>query len=169
MVLMRLERAGESAAILGRAEGYLARALEASPGYPRALYFRGLLGVKQFRYTQALEDLEGLAREFPRDRQTWHQVAALYLLQRRDRDALAAYEHVLEIDPDDNEANFKLAGLYWRFRMTDRAKRVQDAYQSRHPDTAGETLRRNYLRARPELYQTWPWREFGDNPIGSTP
>ena len=102
-------------------------------------------------------------------RQTWHQVAALYLVQRRDRDALAAYEHVVGIDPDDNEANFKLAGLYWRFRMTDRAKTTQDAYQSRHPDTVGETLRRDYLRARPEIYLTWPWHEYGDNPIGSTP
>jgi tetratricopeptide (TPR) repeat protein len=169
MALMRLERAGESAATLERAEASLARALEVSPGYARARFYRGLLGVKRFRYTQALEDLEGLAREFPRDRQTWHQVAALYLLQRRDREALAAYEHVLEIDPDDNEANFKLAGLYWRFQMTDRAKRTQDAYQSRHPDTVGETLRRDYLRARPEIYLTWPWHEYGDNPIGSNP
>ena len=169
MALLRLERVSDSAATLGRAEQYLALALASSPGFPRARYFRGLLSVKRFGYTQALEDLEGLAREFPRDRQTWHQVAALYLLQRRDRDALAAYEHVLEIDPDDNEANFKLAGLYWRFQLTDRAKLAQDAYQARHPDTAGETLRRTYLRARPELYLTWPWREFGDNPIGSNP
>lgn len=169
MTLMRLERAGGSAATLGSAESYLTRALEISPGFARARYFRGLLAVKRYDYTRALEDLESLAREFPRDRQVWHQVAAFYLLQRRDREALAAYEHVLEIDPDDNEANFKLAGLYWRFQMTDRAKLAQDAYQSRHPDTAGETLRRNYLRARPDIYQTWPWREFGNNPIGSTP
>lgn len=169
MALMRLERAGDSSATLERAEAYIARALEAAPAYARARFFRGLLGVKRFDYTRALADLKGLAREFPRDRQTWHQVAALYLLQHRDREAVAAYEHVLEIDPDDNEANFKLAGLYWRFRMIDRAKPAQDAYQARHPDTVGETLRRTYLRARPEIYLTWPWQEFGDNPIGSTP
>lgn len=169
MTLMRLERAGESHATLARAEGYLAGALEISPGYARARYFRGLLAVKRFDYTRAEEVFGGLSREFPRDRQVWQQVAALYLLQRRDREAMAAYERVIEIDPDDNEANFKLAGLYWRFQMTGRAKSTQDAYQSRHTDTAGETLRRNYLRARPEIYMTWPWREFGDNPIGSTP
>ena len=169
MTLMRVERAGDSSSTLQRAEQYLSRSLGTAPGYPRARFYRGLLSVKQFRYTQALEDLESLSREFPRDRQVWHQVAAFYLLQRRDREAMTAYEHVLEIDPDDNEANFKLAGLYWRFQMRDRAKLAQDAYQSRHSDTAGETLRRNYLRARPEIYLTWPWREFGDNPIGSTP
>lgn len=169
MALMRLERAGDSAATLARAEAFLTRALDAAPGLPRARYFRGLLSVKQFRYTQAEADIESLAREFPRDRQVWYQAAALYLLQRRDREAMAAYEHVLEIDPDENEANFKLAGLYWRFQMTDLAARAQNAYQPRHLDTVGETLRRNYLRTRPELYLTWPWQEFGDNPIGSTP
>ena len=63
----------------------------------------------------------------------------------------------------------KLAGLYWRFGMIDLAKREQDAYQARHTDTVAETIRRSYLRAHPELYATWPWREFGDNPIGSMP
>jgi hypothetical protein len=25
------------------------------------------------------------------------------------------------------------------------------------------------LREHPELYETWVWREFGDNPIGTSP
>ena len=89
--------------------------------------------------------------------------------QRRDKEAQAAYEHVLTIDPDDTEANAKIGGLYWRFGAFELAKRAQDNYQARHTDTIGETLRRSFLRAHPELYATWPWREFGNNPIGTTP
>ena len=55
------------------------------------------------------------------------------------------------------------------FGLIEMAKREQDAYQARHTDTVAETMRRGYLRAHPELYATWPWREFGDNPIGSLP
>lgn len=169
IALMRLERAGDAQAVIERANQAITRALKIAPADGRARFYRGLLSVKQFRYTEALSDLESLSRERPRDRQVWSQLAALYLLQRRDTEARAAYEHLLKIDPDDTDTNFKLAGLYWRFGLPDLAKSFQDRYQARHADTVGETLRRDFLRRRPELYATWPWREFGDNPIGSAP
>jgi len=169
MTCLRMERAGSSQSVLDRAEKSLARALEIAAVNPRGRYYRALLNIKRFRYSEALRDLESLGREYPRDRQVWGQLASLYLVHRRDADAQSAYEHVLKIDPDDTEAHMKLAGLYWRFGMAEPAKREQDAYQARHTDTVAETMRRNYLRAHPELYATWPWREFGDNPIGSMP
>lgn len=169
LTYMRLERAGSPQATLAKANECIARALEIVPTDGRARFYRALLAVKQYRYTEALADVEALSRERPRDRQVWSQLASIYLLQRRDREAQATYEYVLTIDPDDTEANFKLGGLYWRFQMYDLARQKQDKYQARHTDTVGETLRRDFLRKRPELYATWPWREFGDNPIGSAP
>ena len=169
LAYMRMERGNAPQQALAQANQAIARALVLKPEDARARFYRALLSVKQFSYTDALADFEALARERPRDRQVWTQLAALYLLQRRDRAAQAAYDQVLLIDPDDTEANFKLASLLWRAGQIDQAKRLQDKYQARHTDTVGETLRRNFLRQRPELYATWPWREFGDNPIGTTP
>jgi tetratricopeptide (TPR) repeat protein len=169
LAYMRMERAGSPQATLSKANECVARALEIAPNDGRARFYRALLAVKQFRYAEALPSLELLSRERPRDRQVWTQLASVYLLQRRDGEAREAYEHVLTIDPDDTEANFKLEGLYWRFGMIELARLQQDKYQARHNDTVGETLRRDFLRRRPDLYSTWPWREFGDNPIGSTP
>jgi tetratricopeptide (TPR) repeat protein len=166
---MRLERAGTSKDAIAKAGECIARALEIAPGDGRGRYYRALLYIKQFKYSEALLDLESLGRERPRDRQVWSQLASIYLLQRRDREAQAAYEHLLKIDPDDTEAHFKLGGLYWRFGLTGQAKVKQTNYQGRHTDTVGETLRRDYLKANPELGSTWPWRAFGDNPIGSSP
>ena len=164
-----MERAGTSQTVIAKANEWIARALEIAPTDGRARFYRALLDIKQFRYSEALADLDALALERPRDRQVWMQLASIYSLQRRDREAQVAYDHVLTIDPDDTEAHFKLGGLYWRFGLIDLAKVEQDNYQARHTDTVGETLRRNYLNAHPELYATWPWRPFGDNPIGSTP
>jgi tetratricopeptide (TPR) repeat protein len=169
MTLLRSERAGDPEPVLERAEMALSRALATVAGAPRALFYRALLSLKRFRYSEAQNDLEALSRARPRDRHVWLQLAGLYLLERRDREAQAAYERVLAIDPDDNEAHAKLAGLFWRFGLADQARREQDAFQARHTDTVAETLRRGYLRAHPELYSTWAWREFGDNPIGSAP
>jgi tetratricopeptide (TPR) repeat protein len=169
LAYMRLERAGESQAVIAKANDCIKRALEIAPTDGRARFYRALLNIKQFRYSEALADLEALALERPRDRQVWTQLASIYLLQRRDSEAQLTYQHVLTIDPDDTEAHFKLAGLYWRFGLIDLAKVEQDNYQARHTDTVGETLKRNYLKANPELYATWPWRGFGDNPIGTTP
>ncbi|MEJ7712741.1 MAG: tetratricopeptide repeat protein [Pyrinomonadaceae bacterium] len=169
VTLMRMERAGSSQSVLDQAGRAIAHAIEINPEDGRARFYRALLNVKRFRYTEAIADLETLARKQPRDRQVWTQLAAIYLLQRRDQEAQAAYEQVLRIDPDDTEANFKLSGLFWRFGIYDLAKSSQDKFQPRHADTAGETLRRDYLRSHPELSATWPWRQFGDNPIGSLP
>ena len=169
LAYMRLERAGTSHVVIAKAAECIARALEIAPKDGRVRFYRALLNIKQFKYSEALADLESLGLERPRDRQVWTQLASIYLLQRRDTEAQAAYEHVLTIDPDDTEANFKLAGLYWRFGLTKEAKLAQTKYQGRHTDTVGETLRREYLSSNPELYSTWPWRAFGDNPIGSSP
>jgi tetratricopeptide (TPR) repeat protein len=169
LAYMRLERAGTSQEVIAKANECIVRALEIAPTDGRVRFYRALLNIKQFKYSEALVDLEALARERPRDRQVWSQLASIYLLQRNDAQAQAAYEHVLTIDPDDTEAHFKLGGLYWRFGLTQHAKVNQTNYQGRHTDTVGETLRRDYLRSNPELYSTWPWRAFGDNPIGSSP
>lgn len=169
LAYMKMERAGASQSAIAKANECIARALELAPTDGRVRFYSALLNIKQFRYSQALADLEALARERPRDRQVWTQLAAVYLLQRRDQEARVAYEHVLTIDPDDTEAHFKLGGLYWRFGLIELGKVEQDNYQARHIDTVGETLRRNYLNAHPEIYATWPWRPFGDNPIGTTP
>ena len=169
LTYMRMERAGTSQATIEKANECISRALEIAPKDGRARFYRALINIKQFRYGEALSDLEALAQERPRDRQVWSQLASVYLLQRRDNDAKLAYQHVLRIDPDDTEAHFKLGGLYWRFGLTEFAKAEQNHSQARHTDTVGESLRRNYLKAHPELYSTWPWRPFGDNPIGSLP
>lgn len=169
LTYMRMERAGASQVTIEKANECISRALEIAPKDGRARFYRALIDIKQFKYGEALADLEALAQERPRDRQVWSQLASVYLLQRRDNEAKLAYEHILKIDPDDTEAHFKLSGLYWRFGLVEFAKAEQNHSQSRHTDTVGETLRRNYLKAHPELYATWPWRPFGDNPIGSQP
>jgi tetratricopeptide (TPR) repeat protein len=169
LAYMRLERAGTSQAVMAKANVCIERALEIAPRDGRARFYRALLNAKQFRYSEALAGLQELSLERPKDRQVWMQLASLYSLQRRDEEAKLAYQHVLTIDPDDTEAHFKLGGLYWRFGLIELAKVEQAEYQARHTDTVGESLRRNYLNANPELYSTWPWREFGDNPIGTTP
>ena len=169
LTYMRMERAGDPRTTIEKASECISRALEISPKDGRARFYRALINIKQFKYGEALADLEALAQERPRDRQVWTQLASVYLLQRRDNEAKLAYQHVLRIDPDDSEAHFKLTGLYWRFGLTDLAKAAQNHSQARHIDTVGETLRRNYLKANPPLYSTWPWRPFGDNPIGSQP
>ncbi|MFN0140523.1 MAG: multiheme c-type cytochrome [Pyrinomonadaceae bacterium] len=169
LAYMKMERAGTSQLILDKANDAIAKAKAIAPNEGRVRFYDALLNIKQFRYSEALATLERLSREFPRDRQVKSQLAALYLLHRRDADAMWAYKSLLEIDVDDTEAHFKLGGLYWRFGLFDLAKIEQSKYLPRHTDTVGETLKRDFLRSRPELYETWAWREFGDNPIGTSP
>lgn len=169
MTRLRLERAGTAPDILNEAEKALIQALALEPQHPRARFWLALLRIKRFQYTEAVALLRQLTVEFPRDRQVWMQLGNLFLLQYQDSEAMTAFRKVLEIDPDDPDAHQKIAGLLWRFGDYPAAKREQAKYTSYHNDNAGETLRREYLRQHPGLFLTWPWREFGDNPIGSMP
>lgn len=169
LACLKMERSGDSQTILEKASRAIANAKQISRDDGRVRFYDALLNIKQFRYSDALATLEKLSLEFPRDRQIKTQLAGLYLLHRRDADAMTVYKSLLDIDADDTEAHFKLGGLYWRFGMFDLAKIEQSKYQPRHADTVGETLKRDFLRRNPELYETWPWREYGDNPIGTSP
>ena len=156
MTYIRMKPLKASRAAIANANECIARALEITPTDGRARFYKALLEIKQLRYSEALLDLEELSRERPRDLEVWSQLASVYLLQRRDKDSRMAFEHVLTIDPNDTEAHFKLLDIYRRLGLTELAKVEQKIYQARRADPAGETLKRHYLKANPDVYATWP-------------
>jgi Tfp pilus assembly protein PilF len=156
MCYIQMKPIKTSRAAIANANECIARALEIAPTDGRARYYKARLNIKQGRYSEALPDLEALSHERPRDLKVWSQLASVYLLQRRDKDARIAYEHVLAIEPDDTEAHFKLLDIFRRLGLKELAQIEQKIYQARRADPAGETLKRHYLKANPDLYATWP-------------
>lgn len=59
LAYMRMERAGSSQAAIAKANECIARAIEIAPNDGRARFYRALLCIKQFRYGEALSDLDG--------------------------------------------------------------------------------------------------------------
>lgn len=156
MAYMRMKSAGTSQAVIENANECIARALQIAPTDRRARFYKAMLSIKQLRYEEALTNLEALSRERPRDRDVWTQLASVYLMQKRDKEARVAYEQALTIDPDETEAHLGLLGIFQRLGLMDLANVERKNYQAPHADSVGETLRRNYLKANPELFATWP-------------
>jgi len=73
------------------------------PGYPDALYHKGIIQKELERYSEALETFEKLTQvSSPLSITAWFERGAIYLYYERFEDAIAAFEKVLEFNPGDS-------------------------------------------------------------------
>jgi tetratricopeptide (TPR) repeat protein len=123
----------------------LEAALKLSPRLAKAHYFLGTALKTLGRYDEAIERFRMVADQYPRDRVVLDEIGRVRFLQRRFDEAIASFERVLEIDPEDLEAHYNLmlcyqgAGnaalaasekiLYTRFKADEAAQAITGPYR----------------------------------------
>src|SRR5262249_47550225 len=90
----------------------LARALAIDSRPARTHFFLGTALKTLGRYDEALEHLRTAAAAYPRDRVVLDQIGRILFLDRRFADAIAAFQRVLRIDPEDLQAHYNLMLCY---------------------------------------------------------
>ncbi|MCC7542687.1 MAG: hypothetical protein IT379_41105 [Deltaproteobacteria bacterium] len=121
-------RAGDYARALSLVEPLARR--PGAPGPPRMVRALALAALGED--DEALEVLQGLARDFRRDREVHREIARLELRAGRAREALTAIARTLAIDPEDGAACYvqSLAAAELGDRATEtRARRCYDRYR----------------------------------------
>lgn len=146
------------------------RALELSPGLPRALFFRAM-GLKALgRYDEALADLASVQAAHPRDRVVNNQVGRLLFLKREFADAVEVLEDTLLIDPEDLEAHYNLMLSYQGLRDPERAAAHRTLYLRFKADESAQFLTGEYRRTHPEdNNQRLPIHEHGGDFVRRAP
>jgi tetratricopeptide (TPR) repeat protein len=88
------------------AKPYLKRALALSPQLARAWFFNSATQKADGDYDGALQSLERVRVQYPRDRVVLNQIARLYFLKRDYAHAIDALRQVNAVDPEDVQMHY---------------------------------------------------------------
>jgi tetratricopeptide (TPR) repeat protein len=132
----------------------LAQALAIDPQLAKTHYFLGTALKTLGRYDEALRHLRVAAAQYPRDRVVLGQIGRIQFLQRRFDEAIATFNRVLLVDPEDLQAHYNLMlcyqglgdasraareeRLYTRFKTDESAQFITGPYRLKSPDDNNE-------------------------------
>jgi tetratricopeptide (TPR) repeat protein len=118
----------------------LQKALALDPNLAKAHFFMGSALKTIGEYDEALEHLEKAAAQYPRDRVVLDQIGRIQFLQRRFTEAVASFQRVLLVDPEDLQAHYNLMLCYRALGDTDRAARSEALYLRFKADEASQAI-----------------------------
>jgi len=127
----------------------LEQSLALSPGLARTHYFMGIALKADGLYEEALRHLEAAAAQYPRDRVVLGQIGRVQFLQRRFAEAVASFQRVLAVDPEDLNAHYNLMLAYHGSGQTELAARERVLYERFKADEASQTITGPYRLRSP--------------------
>ena len=128
----------------------LERALKLDPRLAKAHFFMGTALKAQGRYDEALEHLQVAAAQYPRDRVVLDQIGRIQFLQRKFKEAIATFERVLLVDPEDLQAHYNLMLCYRGLGDAERAARAEQLYLRFKADESAQSITGPYRLASPD-------------------
>jgi cytochrome c-type biogenesis protein CcmH/NrfG len=134
---------------LDAAREALARALEIDPGLARAHYFTGLADKELGDYDAALAHFREAAEQYPEDRVVRNAIGRIHFLKRDFAIAIAQFEAVLDIDPEDLTAHYNLMLSHRGNGDLDASDLHRRYYERFKADEASQILTGEYLKAHP--------------------
>jgi len=134
---------------LAGAEHVLRRALAVDPKLAKTHFFLGSVLKNDGRYDEALDHLRTASSLYPRDRVVLNQLGRVLFLQRRFREAVAEFDKVLQIDPEDLQAHYNLMLCYQGLGDQPRAERERTLYARFKADESSQSLTGPYRQLHP--------------------
>jgi tetratricopeptide (TPR) repeat protein len=100
---------------------------------------------------------------YPQSRDARRELGIAYYQQHRTDDAIAQFQALQVIDPDDLAAHYNLAILYRRKGMKAEAAAQAALYATKRIDPGAPTYSLEYLRKHPEIStESVPWHMHTD-------
>jgi tetratricopeptide (TPR) repeat protein len=127
----------------------LLKALAISPSLAKAHFFLGSALKQEGRYDDALTHLRQAAGQFPRDRVVRNQLGRVLFLKRQFREAVAEFQQVLAIDPEDLQAHYNLMLAYQGLGDREGAARERALYERFKADEAAQSITGDFRRLHP--------------------
>jgi Flp pilus assembly protein TadD len=141
----------------------LTQALAIDPRLASGHYFIALALKARGQYDDALEHLRAAAAQYPRDKVVRDQIGRILFLKRSQREAIAEFEQVLAVDPEDLTAHYNLMLCYRALGDAGAEQREEALYTRFKADEAAQTITGDYRRLNPEdNLERQPIHEHGD-------
>ena len=154
---------------LSGAEQVLTQALEVAPTLASAHFFYAGVLQDQGHYDAAIAQLRIALAQYPDDRVARNELGRTLFLERRYADAIHEFQAVLQIDPEDVEANYNLMLCYNGLGQASRAHDYELRYLRFKANEAEDALTGPYLRAhQDENNERQPIHEIDSAPLKSS-
>lgn len=148
---------------LAEARTQLAKSLLLQPNDARATYYMALVERHDNHVDAEIGDLEKVIAQYPLCRDARRDLGVAYDEQHRTKEALAQFQALQGIDPDDLTAHVHLAGLYRRVGLAKEANEEEAQYNKERADPAAPSYSPDTLRKYPDiLIESLPWHVHTD-------
>jgi hypothetical protein len=146
----------------------LEMALQLKPNDARALYYMALVERRARHSAAEVADLEKVVAQYPDCRDARRELGISYYQQHRADDAIAQFQALQAIDPDDLAAHYNLAILYRRKGLKQESEQQVAQYTIKRIDPGAPTYSLDYLRKHPEIsIESSPWHIHAETPAQS--
>ena len=125
----------------------LEQALALEPSLARAHFFLGTALRTLGRYDEAMDHLQTARTQYPRDRVVLGQMGRIQFLQRQFDEAIATFEAVLHIDPEDLQAHYNLMLSHQGVGNPEDAARERALYERFKADESAQAITGPFRRA----------------------
>lgn len=132
------------------AEAVLRKALEVAPKLAKTHFFLATAIKSSGRYDEALEHLRVTLDQYPRDRVVLNQAGRILFLKRQYKEAIAEFQKVLKIDPEDLQAHYNLMLCYQGMGNSEMAAREQTLYRRFKADESAQFITGPYRQLHPD-------------------
>jgi tetratricopeptide (TPR) repeat protein len=99
------------------------RSVELNPGFTKAKLNLAYAYQKDMAYENAIHTYRDILRKESSNPMVWNRLGFVYELAHREKQAISAYRHATELNPDDKEGFYNLAILYRKMGETQAADR----------------------------------------------
>jgi tetratricopeptide (TPR) repeat protein len=131
------------------AEAMLRKALEVNPNLAKTHFFLATAIKSMGRYDEALDHLRTAAAQYPRDRVVVNQTGRILFLKREYDSAIAEFQKVLKIDPEDLQAHYNLMLCYQGLGRAEEAAKEQALYKRFKADESAQSITGPYRQLHP--------------------
>jgi cytochrome c-type biogenesis protein CcmH/NrfG len=147
---VNIGRAAVQEGDMEQARRVLEKALTISPDLARANFFYAKVLRSDGNYNGAADRLRKVLAQYPRDRVALNDLGRILFLQRKYKDAVAALQRVLSIDPEDLQAHYTLMLCYGGLGDDKLAHEHQVRYLRFKADEAAQAITGPYRLLNPE-------------------
>jgi Flp pilus assembly protein TadD len=132
------------------AEEVLRKALTVDPELAKTHFFLATALKSLGQYDEAVTHLRTASAKYPRDRVVLNQLGRVLFLKRQFKDAIAEFDKVLAIDPEDLQAHYNLMLSYQGLGDSAQAARERTLYERFKADESAQAITGPYRQLHAE-------------------
>jgi tetratricopeptide (TPR) repeat protein len=132
------------------AKPYVEKALALDPKLARGHFFKAMVQKSDGDYDGAIASLRLVEAQYPEDRVALNQLGRVLFLKRQYKEAVAALERVLRVDPEDLQAHYTLMLAYRGAGETAKAEHEAKRFRRFKADESAQTITAKPRRMSPE-------------------